>query len=100
MRSIYPKTISLRNAALALACGLTATSAQSASGEKPTTPPDNIWAHYLASGTYQYYVDDITQICSLAIQSGVQKGGLGVTKIDCADLAKREEWKKIITWVK
>jgi hypothetical protein len=42
-----------------------------------------------------YQVDTVTQQCFTVFKSGT---GGGITKIPCERLAKRPDWKPIITW--
>jgi hypothetical protein len=52
-------------------------------------------------GGYQlkYKVDTIARICfAITIYGQKNGGGIGVTEISCSNLAKRDEWKEIITW--
>ena len=48
-----------------------------------------------------YWVDTITQLCfaTYLVKRGDTGAGVGLLKIDCKNLAKRPEWKPIITWV-
>ncbi len=48
------------------------------------------WGH-----TIRYQVDSVAQLCFARGQ--IQAGAPEI--IDCKDLAKRAEWKPIITWV-
>ena len=50
-----------------------------------------IYHQTYCSGKYRYIVDSVTQTCYFC--SG------GITAIPCENLAKRPEWKSIITWV-
>ncbi len=49
------------------------------------------------SGLLHYHVDSITQTCFIIYS---QSGGGAITEVSCSDLAKRPDWKPIITWVK
>jgi hypothetical protein len=52
------------------------------------------WAKYEAPGNVSlfYQVDTVAQLCFVA-------GMYDFSEIDCQNLAKRPEWKNIITWI-
>ena len=56
---------------------------------------DGIFVQYLDGRQVKYIVDSKTQQCFFSITTTG-----GVTIIPCEGLAKREEWKPIITWIK
>lgn len=45
---------------------------------------------------FSYKVDTFTELCFARDYSG----GKSIVQIDCNSLAKRPEWKSIITWIK
>jgi hypothetical protein len=60
---------------------------------------DDMYFEKLESGygSLNYQVDKITQQC-FVIWNNHESGGL--TTISCAELAKRPEWKPLLTWIK
>jgi hypothetical protein len=57
---------------------------------------------YASNGAVTYQVDTVSQIC-FVLWYNRSKPTLeigGIATIPCANLAKRSEWKSIITWVK
>ena len=57
------------------------------------------WATYnsITNNRVTYQVDTKAQLCFILFRGG---NGGGITMADCKDFAKRDEWKKIINWVK
>lgn len=54
---------------------------------------DNTW------GNLGYQVDKVAQLCFVIWKASANNAG-GIATIPCESLAKRPEWKPIITWVK
>jgi len=48
-------------------------------------------------GKFSYIADTVTQTCFMNFYDG-SLGGL--TEIPCENLAKREEWKEVLNWLK
>ena len=46
----------------------------------------------LDSGHFQYIADRLTEQCFISRS--------GITEISCSKLAKRPEWRNVLTWVK
>ena len=47
-------------------------------------------------GIHSYKVDTVTELCF----AGGYSGAKAIVQIDCNSLAKRPEWKSVITWIK
>jgi len=72
--------------------------ASSAHAVKVKEGKDNMyWASYdsFSNSTVKYIVDTSSRLCYALHLSGAS----GFTLIPCEALAKREEWKEIISWV-
>jgi hypothetical protein len=52
-----------------------------------------------SSGSIAYFADSKTEICFMKWLSSPGESPTPPVVIDCADLAKRDEWKKVLTWV-
>lgn len=68
-----------------------------ASAPKVHRSRDDVYTQYFPESRLRYSVDTVTRLCFIGNDA---KLGGSLTPIDCADLAKRREWKSIITWVK
>jgi hypothetical protein len=62
--------------------------------DTPTKQRDTGFYFQRFDGIGSYLVDTIAQTCLFRVAES------GLTTISCSDLAKRSEWKPIITWVK
>lgn len=60
------------------------------------------YVQYFKKITFFYSVDTKTQICfaNRWVSTAAGGGPISTVQITCSDLAKREEWKPILTWVK
>lgn len=59
---------------------------------------DGFYVQYRKNHLPDYVADTKAQICFA--RDGFNGAAIGSFQITCSDLAKREEWKSILTWVK